>query len=186
MNEANSQLRAVHIILAYTPISLTFQAPKCVIRAKDPRFHRIRVAYEGFVVPEGVPIPEGTSLAQPLFLGIPSVEASPSQPIVKEEEEEEEKEEEVKEKEPGEIVDLSDSQDEFEVFNRPLSLENTSADLIHQQKVGIVALDEMGIQRKSKRSLLDLIESQPGKDAPGKSAQPQLPPLPPKLPPPPP
>ena len=56
-------------------------------------------------------------------------------------------------------MDLSDSQDEFEVFNRPLSPENTSADLIHQQKVGIVALDEMGIQRKSKRSLLDLIES---------------------------
>ena len=40
----------------------------------------------------------------------------------------------------------------------------------------------MGIQRKSKRNLLDLIESQPGKDAPGKSVQPQLPPSPPKLP----
>ena len=45
-------------------------------------------------------------------------------------------------------------------------------------------MDKMGIQRKSKRSLLDLIESQLGKDAPGKSAQPQLPPSPPKLPPP--
>ena len=42
----------------------------------------------------------------------------------------------------------------------------------------------MGIQRKSKRSLLDLIESQPGKDALGKSTQPQLPPPHPKLPPP--
>ena len=78
MNEVNSQLRAAHIILAYTPISLTFQAPKCVIRAKDPRLHRISVAYEGFIVPEGVPIPKGTSLAQPLFVGIPLVEASPS------------------------------------------------------------------------------------------------------------
>ena len=48
-------------------------------------------------------------------MGIPSVGASQSQPIVKEEEEE--KEEEEKEKEPGEIVDLSDSQDKFEVFN---------------------------------------------------------------------
>ena len=57
------------------------------------------------------------------------------------------------------------------------------ADLIHQQEAGIVALDKMGIQRKSKRSLLDLIESQPGKDAPRKSAQPQLPSPPPKLPP---
>ena len=64
-------------------------------------------------------------------MGILSVGASPSQLVVKEEEEEKEKEEE--EKEPEEIVDLSDSQDEFEVFNRPLSLESTSADLDHQQ-----------------------------------------------------
>ena len=48
-------------------------------------------------------------------MGILLIGASPSQPIVKEEEEE--KEEEEKEKEPGEIVDLSDSQDEFEIFN---------------------------------------------------------------------
>ena len=45
-------------------------------------------------------------------------------------------------------------------------------------------MDEIGIQRKSKRSLLDLIKSQPRKDAPGKSTQPQLPPPPqPSLPP---
>ena len=113
-------------------------------------------------------------------MGIPSVGASPSQTIVKEEEEE-------KEKETEEIVDLSDSQDKFEVFNRPLSLESTSADLDHQQEVGIITLDEMGIQRKSKRSLLDLIESQPRKDTPRRPAQPQLPPPPPpKLPLPPP
>ena len=83
-------------------------------------------------------------------------------------------------------MDLSDSQDEFEVFNRPLSPESILADLDHQQEVGIMTLDEMGIQRKSKRSLLDLIESQSRKDAPGKLAQPQLPPPPPKLPLPPP
>ena len=78
-------------------------------------------------------------------------------------------EEEEKENESEEVVDLLDSQDEFEVFNQPLSPESTSVDLIHQQEAEIVALDEMGIQRKSKRSLLDLIESQPGKDAPRKS-----------------
>ena len=60
-------------------------------------------------------------------MGIPSVRASPSQPIDKEEMEEEEKE-----KESDEVVDLLDSQDEFEVFNRPLSPESTSVDLIHQ------------------------------------------------------
>ena len=37
-------------------------------------------------------------------------------------------------------------------------------------------MDEMSIQRKSKRSLLDLIESQLGKDALGKPTQPKLPP----------
>ena len=78
-------------------------------------------------------------------------------------------EEEEKEKESEEVVDLLDSQDEFEVFNQPLSPKSTSVDLIHQQEAEIVALDEMGIQRKSKRSFLDLIESQPGKDAPRKS-----------------
>ena len=112
MNEADNQLRAAHVILGYRPISLAFKAPKCVIKAKDSRLHRISVAYEGFIVPEGVPILEGTPFTQPLFVGIPSVGTSPSRPIDKEEEEEEEKE-----KEPEEIVDLSDSQDEFEVFN---------------------------------------------------------------------
>ena len=87
------------------------------------------MAYKGFVVPEGVPIPEGTPFTQPLFVGIPSIGASPSQPIVKEEEEEEEEKE--KEKESEEIVDLLNSQDEFEVFNQPLSPESTLADLVH-------------------------------------------------------
>ena len=63
-------------------------------------------------------------------MGIPSVGAPPSQPVVKEEEEEKEKEEE--EEELKGIVDFSDSQDEFEVFNRPLSPESTLADLDHQ------------------------------------------------------
>ena len=42
-----------------------------------------------------------------------------------------------------------------------------------------MTLDEMRIQRKPRSSLLDLIESQLGKDAPGKVAQSKLPtPLP--------
>ena len=60
VNEADGQLRATHLILGYTPISHVFQAPKCVIEAKDPQFHRISVAYDGFVVPEGIPLPEST------------------------------------------------------------------------------------------------------------------------------
>ena len=60
VNEADDHLQAAHVILGYKPISLGFQAPKCVIKANDPRLPRISVAFEGFVIPEGVPIPEGT------------------------------------------------------------------------------------------------------------------------------
>ena len=56
VNEADGQLQAAHLILGYTPISLAFQAPKYVIKARDPRLHHISVAYEGFVVPKGIPI----------------------------------------------------------------------------------------------------------------------------------
>ena len=52
VNELDGQLRAAHLILGYTPISCAFQAPRCVIRARDPRLHRISIAYEGFVVPK--------------------------------------------------------------------------------------------------------------------------------------
>ena len=93
MNEADGQLQVAYIILGYKPISLRFQAPKCVIKANDPRLHHNSVAYEGFIVLEGIPIPKGTPFTQPLFVGIPSVGVSPSQPIVKEEEEKEEEEE---------------------------------------------------------------------------------------------
>ena len=60
VNESDGQLRATHLILGYNPISCAFQAPSCVIKAKDPRLHRISVAYEGFLIPQGVPLPEDT------------------------------------------------------------------------------------------------------------------------------
>ena len=131
----------MHLILRYTPISRAFQAPKCVIKANDPRLHRISVAYEGFVVPEGIPIPEGTSLTQPLFVATPSIGASSSQPVLQEKEEEEEEEEE----NPEGIVTLLESSDEFEVFNQPPSFEDISVDIDSQQQVDITTSDEMGI-----------------------------------------
>ena len=57
VNKSDGQLRVAHLILGYNPISRAFQVPSCVIRAKDPRLHRISVAYKGFVVPQGVPLP---------------------------------------------------------------------------------------------------------------------------------
>ena len=81
---------------------------------------------------------------------------------------------------------LSESSDEFEMFNQPPSSEDISADIDSQQQMDIITSDEMGIQRKSQRSLMDLIKSQHGRDVPGKSMQPKLPPPPPKSPLPPP
>ena len=169
VNEADDQLRAAHLILGYTLISRAFQAPKCVIKAKDPQLHRISVPYEGFVVPEGIPIPKGTPLTQPLFVAAPSIGASSSQPVLQEEEEEEEKEEEEEENPEG-IVTLSESSEEFEVFNQPPFSKDISADIDSQQQVDITTSDEIGIQRKKQRCLMDLIDSKPERDAPGKPA----------------
>ena len=109
------------------------------------------------MVPEGIPIPKGTPLTQPLFVATPLVGASSSQPVLQEEEEEEEEEE----KGSGGTVDLTDSLYEFEMFNQPPSPKDMSK--------------EMGIQRKPQKSLMELIEDQPGRDALVKSIQPKLP-----------
>ena len=79
VNEADGQLRAAHLILGYTPLSFAFQALRCVITARDPRLHRISVAYEGFIVPEGIPLPQYTPLTEPLFVA--SVSAGTSSPL---------------------------------------------------------------------------------------------------------
>ena len=56
---SDSQLRAAHLILGYTPISKSFQVPKCVIKAKDPRLHWISIVVPSFLITgaiiEGIP-----------------------------------------------------------------------------------------------------------------------------------
>ena len=110
-----------------------------MIRAKDPRLHRISVAYEGFVVPEGIPFPRYTPLTQPLSVATLSAGVPfPSPILLVEEEEEEEQEEEG-------FVDFTESTDDFEVFNQLSPPKNVP--------------EEMGIQRKPQRSLQELLES---------------------------
>ena len=137
---SDSQLRATHLILGYTPISSSFQALKCVIRARDPCLHRISVTVPGFLLPEGVsvlggtltpqPIIESTSTSQDIPEGLPKVvflsqhtlgKAVSSQPSREEEDEEEEK--------LKEVVDVSNSNDLYEVFYQPSSLETSTSDL---------------------------------------------------------
>ena len=159
VNEDDNQLRAVHLILGYTPISRAFQAPKCVIKSRDPCLHRISVTVEGFLLPKGASIPEG----------MPLVGFSSSRPVVKEEEEKTKKEEEV--------IELGSFEDEFEVLNRAQSFEDPFGDLGDPNctEADFPFLEtpfekDMSIQRKQKTSLLDLIESQPGKEIQGRAA----------------
>ena len=160
VNESDGQLRAAHLILGYTPISHAFQAPKCVIRARDPRLHRISVAYEGFVVPQGIPLPRYSPLTEPLPVATLATGATPSPPVFQVEEEKE-----VEQEEEG-FVDLTLSTDDYEVFNQPSPSQNVPEDMV--------------IQRKPQRSLQELLESQPGRGEARKPTQPKIPPPPPK------
>ena len=134
-----------------------------MIRAKDSRLHRISVAYEGFVVPEGIPLPRYSLLTQSLPVATLSAGAPSPSPILQVEEEEETEQEE-----EG-FVDLTESTDDYEVFNQPSPPKNVPK--------------EMGIQRKPQKCLQELLESQPGRGEAGKPSQPRLPPPPPKYPP---
>ena len=100
--------------------------PKCVIKAKDPHLHKISIVALGFLISS--PILEGTFVTNPIPKGIPKVdlppkhtteEATTSYPAITKEEEEKEEE----------VVKVSDSEDEFDVFNQPLSPEASPSDL---------------------------------------------------------
>jgi len=158
------------LILGYTPLSFAFQALKYIITTCKPQLRRISVAYQGFVVPEGVLLPRDIPHTQPLFVATLSAGASASQPVLREDEDRrEEEEEEEEERNSGEVVDLTDSSNKFEVFNQSIHSEDD--------------FDEMGVQRKPQRSLMELIENQPGKGAPKRLAQSQISPPPIKSPP---
>ena len=123
VNELDGQLRVAHLILRYTPISRTFQDPRCVIRAKDPRLHRISAAYEGFVVPEGIPLSRYSPLTQSLSVATLSAGAPSPSPIIQIEEEEEAEQEE-----EG-FVDLTESKEDYEVFNQPSPPKNVQEEM---------------------------------------------------------
>ena len=131
----NDQLRAAHLILDYIPISKSFQVPKCVIKARDPRLHWISVVTPGFLTTG--PIPKGTLTTIPIPKGIPRValpfqcaakeEATSSQPATKEGEEEKDKE----------VVEVTDSEDNFAIFNQPLYPKFQVRDSSHPPSVQV-------------------------------------------------
>ena len=95
-----------------------------MIRAKDPRLRRISVAYEGFVVPQGVPLPRYSPLTEPLpVASLAAAATSPSPPDFQVEEEED-----VEQEEEG-FVDLTSATDDYEVFNQSSPSPNTPEDM---------------------------------------------------------
>ena len=121
------QLKATHLILDYIPISKSFQALRCVFKERDPRLHRISVATPGFLTTS--PIPKGVLTTGPILEGIPKVEL-PSQHAA---EEEASSSQLLTKGEEGvvEVFDSKDFEDDFEVFDQPLSPETPSGDLGH-------------------------------------------------------
>ena len=87
VKEVDSQMRAARLILKYTPISRAFQAPQCVIRAKDHQLHHISVAYKGFVVLQGISLPKHMPCTKSLSVATLSAGVSSSSPILQEKEE---------------------------------------------------------------------------------------------------
>ena len=145
VNKVDNQVRAAHKILRYDPIQKSFSAPKYVIRAKDPRFHRITVAEHGFLLPKGSSAQGGATL-----VGSSSSHQAAKAEGVKVESEEQ-------------VTELDQSEDEFGVFDQVDLSEDPSGDLgdpslTEVDLLGTSSQAEMGFKRKPPISLLDLIE----------------------------
>ena len=132
---SDGQLRATHQILSYTLISKSYQATKCVIKAKDPHLHRISVVVPDFLttdlILEGIP-------KVTLPLQYTTRKATSSHPAIKEEGEEEKKEEEKEE----EVVEVSDFEDEFSIFNQLPSPKPLVNDFSHLPLVQVSSTQE--------------------------------------------
>ena len=97
----DGQLHATHVILGYKSISSSFQSPKNVIKAKDPRLKQINITVLGFLT--GPPL-EGTHQAVLLVQPIAEEGATSSGSA--------------REEEMVKIIKVTDSEEEFEVFDQ--------------------------------------------------------------------
>ena len=111
MNEVDNQVRAAHKTLGYDLIQKSFSAPKYVIRAKDPRLHKIIVAEHGFLLPEGSSAQRGVTLVG----SFSSHQATEAEGVKVESEEQ--------------VAELGQSEDEFGVFDQVNLSEDLSGDL---------------------------------------------------------
>jgi len=99
--------------------------PKYVIKAKDIRLHQINIAVSGFL--DTSPVPKGIQQAELPFQHTVEEEVTHSQPAIKEEEQ---------------VVEVSDFEDDFEVFNQPQSPEVSAGDFSHLPLAQVSNLQE--------------------------------------------
>ena len=88
MNKSDHQVRATHKILGYDPIQKSFAALKYVIKANDPRLQKITVAEHGFFFPGGSSTQQGAEI------------------------------EEGRDEGKEQVIELDQSEDEFDVFEQ--------------------------------------------------------------------
>ena len=111
MKKGDFQVKAAHKILGYDPIQKSFSAPMYVIKAKDPRLHRITVVEHGFLLPEGSSAQGGATLAG----------SSSSQQAAETKE--------VRAEGKEQVIELGQSEDEFGVFDQFDPSKDPSGDL---------------------------------------------------------
>ena len=145
----DGQLHATHVILGYKSISSSFQSPKNVIKAKDPRLKQINIAVPGFLT--GPPL-EGTHQAVLLVQPIAEEGATSSGSA--------------QEEEMVKIIKVTDSEEEFEVFDQLDLTESPSTTSRFLPSAQISADQEtadipktMVLQRRKDTSLLKHLES---------------------------
>ena len=161
----DGQLHATHVILGYKSISSSFQSPKNVIKAKDPRLKQINIAVPGFLT--GPPL-EGTHQAVLLVQPIAEEGATSSGSA--------------REEEMVKIIKVTDSEEEFEVFDQLDLTESPSTTSRFLPSAQISADQEtanipkaMVLQRRKDTNLLKLLESHVGGSTPEVAIQPRPP-----------
>lgn len=146
------KLCAAHIILGYKPISSNFQSPMNLINAKNPQLKQIHVVVPAFLTS---PPPEGSHHAVlPVHHIVEDKATSPSSS---------------QEEETIKIIEMVDSEGDFEVFDRtdpidspsttsrplPFAQISTNQEMIDIPKVVV-------LKHRKDTNLLELLESHTG------------------------
>lgn len=110
----DKQLQAAHLILRYQPISSSFEDPKYVIKANDPRLHQIIIVVLSFLTTS--PTPKGIQLVK-----LPPQHAAEEEPTSSH----------LDLEETAQVVEVSYSEEDFEVYNQLYSSESLGVTLNH-------------------------------------------------------